>query len=55
MAVLTPKSGILFVLTLASEQFCMKMMRFQSYCFQLKNATPVFRKRIRLPENLYQS
>ena len=23
-------------------QFCMEMMRFQSYCFQLKNGTPVY-------------
>ena len=30
-------------------------MRFQSYCFQQKNDTPVFWKGFRFPENLFQS
>ena len=29
---------------LLTEQFCMEMLRFQSYYFQLKNGTPVFWK-----------
>ena len=36
-------------------QFCMEMMRFQSWCFQLKSGTSsALKKGFRFPENLFE-